>query len=587
MKAAESLFATALPQQGKRILLFMTLVALPVLLLYLGKSELLNVEGELASCVRMMQGPGISTERWYPDSCHTVIFGRLINELSRIFPMSEWLLRIPSLLAALAMLAGTILLSLEIFERKNAVFAGWLLLGSYGFLYWGRVGSSPMFGAAAAMWCVALFFGRKSSESSLFRRSFDFFVMLGAVLLFCGYTTAIGIILLLLPQWFSMLKNRCFSWKKCFIVLSALLLDLIFLTLLLYIVVYSDNPQLRWDGSLYRMADFCYRLSVGSFRELISLNHGITVAEALLNLPRLLLPWSLLIPAAAVGLWKKRHMLPDNFIRLLCGMGLYILFIGIFPGRRWGALLPLLGPAVIAISAGLSARYRDIRFERYSELIVRGIFIIIAALFAALFCTWPLWDELLRVDAPTMLMLLSTLAGLTTLALLTFGITSGNPIEKIMKRPSPLSGTILAGVVLSVFVNCVFLPQMNRFRTGRRFWTRSAAAIEQCDPAPEMVIFYRCGIPKRGIYYLNLRQPFVMVSTPQDADRILHNCGGKVAMISSCEPEIISEISSIAARNRKRFNPDAPMVAEELPIAFVNSDTRSPWAGYATWLLEL
>ena len=285
MRSTDSLFATALPQQGRRILLFMTLVALPVLLFYLGKSELLNVEGELASCVRMMQGPGISVGRWYPESCHTVIFSRLINELSRIFPMSEWLLRIPSLLAALAMLAGTILLSLEIFERKNAVFAGWLLLGSYGFLYWGRVGSSPMFGAAAAMWCAALFFGRKSSESSLFRRSFDFFVMLGVVLLFCGYTTALGIILLLLPQWIALLKNRSFSWKKCFIVLGALLADLIFLTLLLYIVVYSDNPQLHWDGSLRRMTDFCYRLSVGSFRELITLNHGISVAEALFNLP--------------------------------------------------------------------------------------------------------------------------------------------------------------------------------------------------------------------------------------------------------------------------------------------------------------
>ena len=38
-------------------------------------------------------------------------------------------------------------------------------------------------------------------------------------------------------------------------------------------------------------------------------------------------------------------------------------------------------------------------------------FSIIAALFSALFCTWPLWDELLRVDAPAMLMLLSAVAG--------------------------------------------------------------------------------------------------------------------------------------------------------------------------------
>ena len=588
MKSGKNrLFATALPQQGKRILLFMTLIALPVLFLYLGQSELLNVEGEWAACSRMMSGPGVSVERWYPESCHTIIFSRLIDELSNIFPMSEWLIRLPSLLAALATLAGTILLSLEIFERKNAVFAGWLMLGSYGFLYWGRIGSNPMFGAAAAVWCAALFFGRRSAESSLFRQNFDFFVMLGTVLLLCGYTTAIGIILLLLPQWIAILKKNRIAWRKCLLITAALISALLFLAVLLYIVVYSDNPELRWAGSLRRMADFCIRLSHRSFRELISLNNRIPVVESWLNLPRMLLPWSLLLPAALIGLWKKRKVLPDNFIRLLWGMLLYILFLAIFPGRRWGSLLPLLGPAVIVMSTGLSARYHDVKLERYSELVVRGIFIIIAALFSALFCTWPLWDELLRVDAPAMLMLLSAVAGLATLALLTFGISSGNPVEKIMKRSSPLAATVLAGVVLSVFVNCVFLPQMNRFRTGRRFWERSAAAIEQCDPAPELVIFYRCGVPERGIYYLNLEQPFTEVSTPEMADKILRNCGGKVVIISSREPEIISEISRIAARNRKRFNKDAPLAAEDLPVAFVSSDIHSPGDSYATWLLEL
>ena len=410
--------------------------------------------------------------------------------------------------------------------------------------------------------------------------------MLFGILLLCGFTSAIGIILLLLPQWVDMSRKGQYSkvgyCKAIFGAFAAFTL----IALLLYIVIYSDNPLLQWDGSFFRMVNFCRRLSVDAWHDLITPD-GSGFPESLLHLPRLLLPWSLLIPAAAFGLWKKRALLSSDFRKLLLGMLLFFLFAGIFPSRRWGALLPLLGPAVIAMAAGLSVRLRDAEAERYSELIVRGIFIVIAALFTALFCTWPLWDKLLRVEAPLMLMLISFVAGIATLALLTFGISSGNPVEKILKLPSPLAGTILAGVVLSVLVNCVIFPQMNRFRTARRFWQESSIAINQCDPEPAIVIFYRCSIPTRGLYYLGLKQPFTVALTPQEIDRVLRECGGKAVVVSWRNPEIIQELSEVAAKNRKRFSATTPLAAEALQVAFINSDARSSKDCYATWLLEL
>ena len=581
-----TLFMTALPSQGKRALLLITLAAFPVLLLYLGQSELLGNEGDWAYCARLMSGKGVFNSYWQPESNHTIIYARLIKELGRIFPLSEWLIRLPSVLAALAALAGTILLSLEIFERKNAVLAGWLMLGSYGFLYWGRNGNNPMFAAAATVWSAALFYGRQRRKSSPFRSGFDFFVILFATWLLCGYTAVAGIILLLLPQWYDMFKKRQYSVRGSLQAAGAFFCALVLIITVLYIVVYSDKPSLRWDGSLLRMWKFCCRMSVNSFRELIA-PYGHSLPETLLNLPRLLLPWSLLIPAVAVGLWKKRSALPGDLKKLLLGMLLYFIFIGIFPCRRWGALLPLLGPAVIVMSAGLSARYHDPEFERKNEIVIRGVFIIIAALFAALFCTWPLWESLLRVEAPRMLMLLSRLVGGATLLLLTFCITPGTPLEKIMKRPSPLAGTILAGVILSVLVNCVLFPQMNRFRTGRKFWQSCGMAIEQCDPAPELVIFYRCGLSPRGLYYLNLKQPFTAVKTLQEADEVLRSCGGKAVIISRNTPEIIAELRELATRNRKRFSPETSLAAEEVSVAFVKSDSRSLEKNYTAWLFEL
>lgn len=580
-----SLFISALPEQGKRALLLMPLAAFGVLLIFLGCAELTGVESEWAGCFRLLADDGRFSGEWLPEHYSSMIFGRFFREISPVFTVNEWLIRFPAVLAALAVMAGTILLALEIFDRKIAIFAGWLLLGSYGFLYWGRVGSNAIFGAAATVWCAALFYGRMRHKSAPFRCSFDFFVLLLLTMAVCGFTAVGGIIALLLPLWFTMAKTYRFKVEDAVWCVLGTLSAVAVVGVLLYLVVYSGNPENTWLDNLVRLRSFCRNLIFSSWREFITPTGNLT--KSLFHLPRLLLPWSLFIPAAVWGLWKKRELLPDDLKILICGMGLFVLSVGIFPLRSWGDMLPLLGPAVIVLSAGLSARWRDVRWERVSELTVRAVFIVVSALATALLCTWPLWENLLRLTPPVMLMIISTATGAVVLTVLTFWTVPGSFAERFMKRPAPLAGTVFAGVILSVLVNCVIFPQMSLFRTERNFWLNSATVLEQCEPAPEMVMFYRCGIPEKGLYYLALKQRIVSVNSPAEASELLRSCGGKVAVITLCKDEYLDELQQIARSARKNFFAENPLAREELPVAFTAGDSRQQNNAWGIWLFEL
>lgn len=582
----KSFFITVLPEQGKRALLLLSLVALSVLLIFPGCGELFSIESEWGGCFRLASESAKFFDDWMPEHYNSVVFGRLLRELSRFLPTGEWLIRFPALLAALAALSGTVLLALEIFDRKNAVFAGWLMLSSYGFLYWGRVGSNAMFAAAALVWSASLFYGKKRYQSIPFRRSFEFFFLLLITLVLCGITAVLGIIVFTIPPWISSLKKERFKFSDLKWNIAGIASAVVVVAVILYIGIYSGTPEISWNGNFERMLLFCRRIMSSSWLDFITPD-GKGGLKQFSHLFRLLLPWSLFLPATIYGLWKKRHELPEDLKNLIYGIGLFILFIGIFPARRWGSMLPMLGPAMIVVSSGLSARYREVKWVQISELIVRGMFMIIAALAAALLCTWPLWGKLLDLPVPVLLMMISTVTGAAALIVLTFCTVPRNFAETIMKRPAPLAGTVLAGVILSVLINCVVLPQMSLFRTERNFWYNAANELEQCNPAPEMLMFYRCSLSGKALYYLMPKQRIVEVNTPAEAEKLLRNTGGKVAVITRHRPEFFAELKEIAGANSKNFFADRPLCREKLPVAFAANDAGAADKCRGLWLFEL
>ena len=581
----ESFTVAALPEQGKRAILFLSLIAVPVLLIFLGHGELTPEESEWAGSYRSIADAAKFSEPWMPQYYNSMIFGHLFGKISMIFPVSEWMFRFPVVLAAIALTAGTILLALELFDRKNAVFSGWLMLGTYGFLYWGRIGNSAMFAAAATVWCAAMFFSWEKRKPTPFRNSFEFFTILSVTFVACGITAVLGIIVLLLPLWINMARKHEFSISRFKHAFIGILCAMAVLAGILFCAACMGAPENFRLDNFNRVWLLCQKLMISALNELSGISL-FGVPQALWSWFKQLLPWSLFVPAAAWGLLQKRNDLPENFKELICGTLLFIPVMGLLAGGG-GRVLPVLAPSVIILSAGLSARYRDVKWERISELIVRGIFIMASALASAMLCTWPLWGKLLRLSPPVLLMVISLFVGGAALVVLMFGTVPGNFAEKITKRPAPLAGTVVAGVILSVLMHCVIFPQMSLLRTERKFWLGAADMLEQCDPAPETVMFYRCALPANGIYYLSPQQHIAVVSTPEEADELLRSSGGKVAVITRHHPEYFDELDRVARKNRKNFFSDRPLCKENLPVAFTPGEAKEQEKILGLWLLEL
>ena len=582
-----ALFRTALPRYGKRSVFFLTVMAIPVLLILLGQSALLSVEGEWAACCRIAVDGGIGADgiMWQPENFHNIIFGRVVREFSRLFPLSEWLIRIPAILAALAFLAGSMVLALEVADRKTAVFTGWLMLSSYGFLYWGRVGSGQMFAAAAVIWAAVVFYGRTRDQRLSFHIGLDFFFLFFITLIMCGITPALGMVMFLLPQWVAIFTPRKWTWRQTGILLASAVCAVMLIVMLLSVAICTRRMNFSFSENLHYILWIAQQLCRSTVRAFFS-SAGINFAENLLHLPRLMLPWVVLLPAAVCSLWNKRHELLDEHKRLLWGIGLFILCTGIYPVRRWGAMLPMLGPVLIILALGLSSRFRHEIWEARVEIVVRNIFIAAASLAMALPCTWPLWNKLLGVEPPLLLMVVSAVTGILTLLVLTYGIRPGNMAEKIIKRQSPLAGTVFAGVMLAIFVNCVLFPEMNMFRTERAFWQRSSSELAQCYPQPEGVIFYKMRIPEAAIFYLESKIPFQTVASAEKLDALLKRSGGSIAVVSHTSSGVKDELRTLVANNRRRFRGSGILAAEAHPVVFVRSDRRSADDGYAFWLLE-
>ena len=125
----------------RRTVLLIYAAATAILLLLLGRNALSNSEAQLAQCVReftlgidLFNGQNVAP---LPETS-TLFTGRIYAYLTHFPGISEWFLRLVSAFSALMLFAGTMSAAEKIFDRKSAFTAGWLLLGTYGFLYWGR-----------------------------------------------------------------------------------------------------------------------------------------------------------------------------------------------------------------------------------------------------------------------------------------------------------------------------------------------------------------------------------------------------------------------------------------------------------------
>lgn len=160
-------------------------------------------------------------------------------------PLEYFLLRLPSVLAALSMLAITLQLARKLYDRHTAAAAGWMIAGSCVFLYIGRMGVPLMMASAVSMLTVGVFFLEKSGHGC--GKIYRFWI-----LFFCGawaggLSTQCAVLPFLLPFCFLRgLRKSLLSWHQIPAILLGVLLYLIPLTVVGNIGNWEEFGQYVW-----------------------------------------------------------------------------------------------------------------------------------------------------------------------------------------------------------------------------------------------------------------------------------------------------------------------------------------------------
>lgn len=468
--------------------------AVTVLLVLLGRNALTGSEGALAQSVReiamgmdVFAGEGI----FAPQSAANLFAGKIYWLWSCAAGVSEWSLRLLTAFFALLLFSGTMTLAGKIFDRKTAFTAGWLLLGSYGFIHWGRHISWHMMSATWVIWCTVLMLKDEPGRLRMFFQS----------MVFCT-----GILLWGLYFFLPVLAVMIFFPPKIrpLPLVSAVTVSIAAVFLLTYF------PGRSWMEQLSAARNAVSWNLLESFRMMIYPGGGVAWWQGAENLPRLLLPWIPVSIAAVAGMCLRYRELPENTRKLLLTAGVMFLLLGVFPGKKWQYALPLLPFFIVLTAGGIAGECGVLRWNRLAEVVMNWVFSLTGAITAAVIVTYPLWDMLLKVSPPLVLMLPVPAMGFLAIGLLVFDTGPTSAEEKISGMRGAWSGYILAGVVLSTALWGITIPSLTKFRTGRPFWKKCGVAIRNIPP--EKVIFAGHTPQALAYFYMGSNSRFPVVT---------------------------------------------------------------------------
>ncbi|MBQ7395010.1 MAG: glycosyltransferase family 39 protein [Lentisphaeria bacterium] len=507
-----------------------------MLLLFLGRNALWGMEGRCAEIVREMLVTGD-------------IFKSQINSVAEnsrlplsywfflptilLFGADEFMLRLPVVLAALVLLWATRKIAARLFDEGTALLSGWVLLSTYGFVFWARVAAPDMANAAASACAVACFLDLR--EDSGFREYFCFYFLLAAGAIFKGVPIVLMVCVLVLPQLF------CYPGRyKKYINLrhAAALLAGAAAGLIPYWLcgaveagvfgkqAAGSGMEILWHNQILRILDATYS--------------GEPVYSYLYHLPRILLPWSGVFIISCVVFIRERENLTPEFYALLKGMLLAFLLFSFSGSRRWYYLLPLVPFCSVVTAALLNGYAGEGKLVDWVLEIMYFILLIFASLALALPIALPLQGVIFRYHIPAVVIISSFIGGLLVVILLTFDRDEDNVVARFFAMP-PRIASLTAGMAVSVTVLfCAVIPAFTVFRSEKPFALELKQLADGINPSK--IFFFDNAVNARVLYYLAPARP--VESGSDIAEFICRNSGGRVAVIAEDSTEAVEKLKN-------------------------------------------
>jgi len=430
-----------------------------------------------------------------------IFFFGLVALSYKLFGISEWAARLPSVLAALACLCITYRLAGSLFGRRAGLWSALILLSSIEFFALSRAVIMDMtltFCITLALWSFCL--GQRGVESGAGRSQFLLmYVAMGMSTLLKGPigfllpAAVIGVYLLLTKRW-TLLRHMQIP----------LGIALLILTLApWYLAAESRNPgYLRyflWEENVRRFTSTQFNRN-GPWYYFIGVLAGG------------LFPWTALLPTTIAGLWKRPPK--DERLLLVLWIALPLLFFSLSSSKLPHYILPIYPPLAIILAAVIAKALTDATVKKNRIVWFPLITFFLVSFAITVTVIWPefLPDHLqVYIDdlfswRPRFLMII----GLQLIPVIALLVTD----EGWSKQEFLYPATAVGFAFLILCANPVWIA-VSLDRSSKDLAESVAPSIHTDD---QLVLYG--GYPSSLPFYLNIQRP-IWIIAPADSSKIL------------------------------------------------------------------
>ena len=338
---------------------FLLIVAVLLLFWGLGDRGLWASEGRWAEITREMFlnkdffRPTIGGEPYYDKPLLTYWFIAAITAVTN--RLDELVVRVPSAVAGIVVVLATINLGRRLWSEQTGRIAGWLVLTTYGLIFWSRTAAADTENLAAIILCVAWYWAKRDKPDFKAFLVFYLVAFLGA--LTKGLAAIAVPICAVLPD---VVVNK--RWRILFKPshIAALVIGA-----LVYFVPFVYSSVSKPGDYAASGIGLVFRENIQRF--FAPFDHTGPVYTYVIYLPVLFMPWAPLLIISIMALIRKWKEL-DYYTRwLVYAAAMVFMFFTASGSRRSYYILPAL-PFCALITAVFLVYLRDIKLEGLRRL---------------------------------------------------------------------------------------------------------------------------------------------------------------------------------------------------------------------------
>jgi len=411
--------------------------------------------------------------------------------------LDEWTVRLPSAISGLLALWATTYLGRKLWSREVGRMAGWILLTTYGFLFWGRTAAADMENLAAITLAVAWYWKRRERPNFCSYIVFYLICSLGAQTK--GLAAIVVPIVAVLPDF---LRERRWKMHLSFSHLMALAIGA---AIYLCPLIYSAMTR---EGYLANGFALVFRENIQRF--INPFDHIEPFYVYLYYLPELFLPWTPLFLTAILAMIVSLKDMDSKTKWLLHAGVLIFLFFTASGSRRSYYILPILPFCALFTSVFLKIDGKK-GWKRLGLGLQIGLFTMGFLVEILSPTIWPIVKKHVGFVPPGSLRLATLLLGI--LALTPFLLRHLKPdlLVKLTGIGHKSASLVATAAILMGGFFCWQQVILDTYGTERPFARELKAHLAGLSPTD--IAFYRHVSPKI-LFYLDLPEPISVLKDP-------------------------------------------------------------------------